>query len=207
MKDIDKLKIVLSAFGINIDEYVKDYMVNTVQTATEALATKDDAIVPSWGEHNVNQRIKKQLDLDVDTEKYGVTLVDGYDSKPNVGDLYWCIDDVGAVDQATWLDDNEDFYRLTIGNIYKSKEDGQYAIKWQTALANIERDAPRWSIKWENSSQGKWGVYYDHPGKKLDCTDWSSHQHSILPSYESEEQALKSIANHEADFKILFGVE
>lgn len=44
---------------------------------------------------------------------------------PKVGEEYWFVNDRGNTERTNWNDDDEDNYRLAVGNVHRTKEDAR----------------------------------------------------------------------------------
>ena len=123
---------------------------------------------------------------------------------PQDGDGYWYIDDYGYILNEKW--DGLDFeeFRLEIGNVFKTKEQAEFAIE----KLKVEAELRKFSRPYEH---GKFNYYlfFNIESNNLDTqfTSYCPPQGSIY--FESEEkvqQAIKS-AGEERIKKYLFGLE
>lgn len=127
--------------------------------------------------------------------------------KPKYDDVYWYINDEGDIFRNYWDNDEYDNQRLSIGDIYRTKEDAEHELEVRKALTRICMDAPVWDVDWGKGDQDKYGVYYDYYEKLLFTGSFNRCQYSTLPFYRTREQAKQAIEDHEDDYKLVFGVE
>lgn len=132
--------------------------------------------------------------------------------KPEVGQTYYCVDEAEAIDYSRW--DNcysENFY-YDIGNIYKTEEEAEEALKtgWvakRKAEVEIlrfiaENDLER---EWE-TGESNYCLYYDSGSGKFGCLSLSNDRYTT-PCFKSREDAHKVIDAMTPQLKILFGVK
>lgn len=61
---------------------------------------------------------------------------------PQVEDDYWCVDDDAEVSEVVWYGDDYDQVRFSIGNVFKTKEQAEFAVeklKVETELRKFGR--------------------------------------------------------------------
>lgn len=92
------------------------------------------------------------------------------------------------------------------GNYFKTEEEAQKASDWLKAFAILRDDTKGFKPDWNNYSQKKWFVHYDH-GDDLLRPDWSYVFQNGVLIFATEDDALESIKNHEREWKIFYGVE
>ena len=89
--------------------------------------------------------------------------------KPNNGDRYWCIDSFGGIDFSYWGSDHHHNYRLSQGNVYKTKELAEKALEFskkdeQVLKRQIENwlvcNDDGWVADWKDDTQKKYNVYF-----------------------------------------------
>lgn len=87
-----------------------------------------------------------------------------YDLK--VWDRYYCLDAIGEASQSIWYDEKKDKNRLSIGNVFLTKENAEFAIERLKVIAELKKYAKEFSDEeWQNQSMGKHYItfnYEDH---------------------------------------------
>ena len=125
--------------------------------------------------------------------------------KPNNGDEYWYIDDCAGIYRDRWDDESIHFSRYSLGLIKRTKEECEKARDRKLAEVRLRRTSdfePDFA-----KGKGGWVVCYDYLNKKVDCFDsiWNDSGEPVR--YATKEEALKSIKEHEADWKKYFGIK
>lgn len=83
-----------------------------------------------------------------------------YDLK--VGDRYYCLDAIGEALQSIWYDEKRDKNRLSIGNVFLTKENAEFAIERLKVIAELKKYAKEFSDEeWQNQSIVKHYIRYD----------------------------------------------
>ena len=121
------------------------------------------------------------------------------------GDRYWYIDYWGNVNYRNYADATIDRLNIDNGNVYYTEEECKKAHERKLAEVRL-RKTSTFEPDFENG-EGGWIVGYDHRLKELtydsiDCTDYGE-----PVRYETEEDALKSIKEHKADWLKYFGIK
>ncbi|WCG37066.1 hypothetical protein PML80_05945 [Aerococcus urinaeequi] len=126
------------------------------------------------------------------------------DEFPQFGDDYWYVDsDTDVMDTASY-DGEYDRGRLSIGNVFKTKEQAEFAVE----KLKVEAELRKHSRPFE---YGKFNYYlfFDIDGNSIitDFTSYCPPQGAIY--FESEEKAQQAIKSVGIDRikKYLFGVE
>ena len=58
-------------------------------------------------------------------------------TEPGIGTLYWCVDDKGEVYYGYWANDNIDNYRLSQGNVFRTREEAEAKLAYNEAVGTI----------------------------------------------------------------------
>lgn len=135
--------------------------------------------------------------------------------KPELEEFYYFVNHNGICNLSTWVGGPMDAFKLSIGNIFKTEEEAEQALKtgWVVKLQARKRlddyiaekgyDA---DVDWSNDSI-KYGFYYNFHRKEVVPDDVGSFKDNDLPYLVNEEDAQDVIANCGDDLKILLGVE
>ena len=84
-----------------------------------------------------------------------------YDLK--VGDRYYCLDAIGEAWQSIWDDEKKDKNRLSIGNVFLTKKDAEFAIERLEVIAELKKYAKEFSDEeWPNPSIVKHYIIFDY---------------------------------------------
>ena len=123
---------------------------------------------------------------------------------PQDGDVYWFIDSTGEVINEKW--DGLDFeeYRLEFGNIFKTKEQAEFAIE----RLKVEAELRKFSTSFkEDESNCFIQINSSHNNIIIDADDYYQTQGTIyFESNEKARQAIESVGEHLIK-KYIFGVE
>ncbi|MGK9325211.1 hypothetical protein [Aerococcus urinaeequi] len=123
---------------------------------------------------------------------------------PTDGDEYWYIDDEGYILNEKW--DGLDFeeYRLAIGNIFKIKEQAEFAVEKLKVEAELRKFSRPFEVDDDNCFIQ---INSFHNILVVDIADCYQTQGTIY--FESEEKANEAIDTLGADRikKYIFGVE
>lgn len=110
---------------------------------------------------------------------------------PKYGDPSWLIHNYGGVGQYIWDDDAPDRGRLSIGNVFHTREDAEFMVERLKVLAELRRLAKGFVPDWENKYQSKWSIKYDLTGIGADV-NWGINR--AAPVYfQSQEDAQTAI--------------
>lgn len=91
--------------------------------------------------------------------------------KPTNGEHYWVINSAGYASELAWDNDEVDNKYFALGNCYQSEEDANFAVEKQKVLVELQRYADEHNegkLSWEDWSENKYYIYYDHYSGKLD---------------------------------------
>ena len=124
---------------------------------------------------------------------------------PKIGEPYFYIDEYGNVEREIWDNDGVDNELLAMGVVYLTPEEATEARDRRLAEVRLRQTSdfePDFT-----KGKGGWVVCYDYLNKKIDCFDsiWNDSGEPVR--YATKEDALKSIEEHEADWKKYFGIK
>lgn len=126
--------------------------------------------------------------------------------QPKMNQRYWYIDSDGDVNEDIWVQDEADVQRYYLGNIYKTDEQCNKAIRIQEAKTMLLR-AANFNPDWSNFDEEKVYVYYDHDKNQLDVYHATIDQPLNEICFSSEEAARKSIKEGAYEWHVLLGLE
>lgn len=176
-----------------------------------------DNLLGKYGTIKVNGKVTYYLEekqkeaIDALLNKEGI-IVEDKKQWPFDGDIYYCLDNDGIIFTSIWnvtdnLPSSVDIDRRDIGNIFKTKEEAEFAcerLKVLNQLRNLADDDQGW-----NSIYQHYYIIYDLDHDKLDI--WSNYFVMLSPGYwfkskESAEAAIKTVGEDKLK-KYYFGVE
>lgn len=130
--------------------------------------------------------------------------VDSIHYKPKDGDEYFYISDYGNVYSDNWDDKHIDNERLALGFTYRTEEEAEKARDRRLAKVRLQRTSD-FKPDWKNEKYG-YSIFYGPRSKKLFVTIRTIDGGEIV-RYATQEEAEKSIKEHEADWKKYFGIK
>lgn len=123
---------------------------------------------------------------------------------PQDGDLYWIIEDSTEVSRYVWEGDDFDNQHLPVGNVFKTKEQAEFAVE----KLKVEAELRKFSRPFELDSFNHY-IFLDTDSDCLDVDSLSFCQSQGTIHFESEEtaqQAIKTVGEERIK-KYIFGVE
>ena len=146
------------------------------------------------------------------TEKYGNKEVEEEKLKellgmkvskawePEYSEEYWCVGSFGDIYKEFWENMEEDKYKYSIGNCYKTEEEAVFARDKQIFTTKLERDFAENSdeIDWGNMYQNKYQMFIY--GDDIAKTFYNS-TYLGVPVTTNREWLEKYIKENEADIK------
>ena len=123
---------------------------------------------------------------------------------PQYGKNYWYVDDDAEVTDSEWDGGDWDQVRMSVGNVFKTKEQAEFAVE----KLKVEAELRKFSRPFE---YGKFNHYLfldiDGDSFRTDFTSYCPPQGAIY--FESEEKAQEAVSTvgKERIKKYLFGVE
>lgn len=124
---------------------------------------------------------------------------------PKKDDVYFCIDEYGAVVRERWSDFYHERWLYKSGRAYRSFEECKKARDRELTEAVLRRTS-NFKPDFKNRDGG-WIVTYDHSEERLEVEECSLYDSGEPVRYETEEDAQKSIDEHEKDWLAYFGVK
>lgn len=86
--------------------------------------------------------------------------------KPEEGDIYWFVDDIGCIGNSRWDNDNIDKKRYAIGNCYQTEEECEFAIEKLKVIAELKEHEESKNRAW-NMKNIHFHIYYDYTKKEV----------------------------------------
>ena len=123
---------------------------------------------------------------------------------PQDGDAYWFIDDEGGMSSTFYKNYYLDIYRQKIGNIFRTEEEAEFAVK----KLKVEAELRKFSRPFENGKFNHYIFFYiDGDSVEVGYKTGCHSQGAIY--FESEEKAQQAIeaVGEERIKKYIFGVE
>lgn len=125
--------------------------------------------------------------------------------KPQLGDIYWCIDSDGEIIERRWTQGEINEYDYLSGNIYRELDEIEQAQERKLAEVRLRRTS---TFKPDfESDGGGWAVYYDYRCETLDVCGFDYYDAGEVVRYKTREDAEKSIEKNERDWKIYLGIK
>ena len=123
---------------------------------------------------------------------------------PQVEDDYWYVDGDAEVMLSVWYGDDYDKGRVSIDNVFKTKEQAEFAVEKLKVEAELRKFSRPFEVGKSNTE-----FYYWHESRRVmfNCFKTCQMQGSIY--FESEEKAQQAIdtVGEERIKKYIFGVE
>jgi hypothetical protein len=111
--------------------------------------------------------------------------------KPEKGDEYWFISDVGYIHNSKWDNDNIDRERYLVGNYYRTKEECEFTREKLKVITELkEYEEPKNSV-WDEKSV-HYHIYYNYFIEKVDI-GWAQMARQNEIYFESREKARQAI--------------
>lgn len=123
---------------------------------------------------------------------------------PQDGDEYWYITDGGDVDSFGWEFVEFDLSAQAIGNVYKTKEQAEFAVEKLKVEAELRKFSRPFEVGKSNTE-----FYYWHESRRIMFNHFKMCQMQGSIYFESEEKAQQAIESvgEERIKKYIFGVE
>ena len=126
------------------------------------------------------------------------------DDFPQDGDMYWIIEDSTEVSRYAWEGDDFDNQHLPVGNVFKTKEQADFAVE----KLKVEAELRKFSRKYQPYAELYTIVFHNNSKKVITVTANQTFQ-DITFYFESENkanQAIQSVGEYRIK-KYIFGVE
>ena len=123
---------------------------------------------------------------------------------PQEGDFYWLIEEQTEVMRYIWHDDDFDNKLLSVGNVFRTEEEAEFAVEKLKVEAELQ-EFSRLFVPWEKN----WKISLDTMKNQFEIK-WNRAVISQGAFYfEDESEAMKAIHSVGADRikKYIFGVE
>ena len=124
--------------------------------------------------------------------------------KPKKGDQVFLLGGNGQIFSSSWVGANSDNKWLEFGNTYRTEEEAEKARDRRLAEVRLQRTST-FKPDFENEKYG-YSIFYGPRSKKLFVTIRTIDGGEIV-RYATQEEAEKSIKEHEADWKKYFGIK
>lgn len=124
--------------------------------------------------------------------------------KPKKGDQVFLLGGNGQIFSSSWVGANSDNKWLEFGNTYRTEEEAEKARDRRLAEVRLRRTSD-FKPDWKNEKYG-YSIFYGPRSKKLFVTIRTIDGGEIV-RYATQEEAEKSIKEHEADWKKYFGIK
>lgn len=129
---------------------------------------------------------------------------DGIHWKPKVGEKYFYINEYGDIECETWDDDDVDNRIMAMGLVRRTEKKCEEARDRRLAEVRLRRTSD-FKPDWKDEKYG-YSIFYGPRSKKLFVTIRTIDGGEIV-RYATQEEAEKSIKEHEADWKKYFGIK
>ena len=123
---------------------------------------------------------------------------------PEYGDTYWCIDAEGIVFVNDFEGIQADRNILEIGNVFKTKEQAEFAVEKLKVEAELRKYSDLWDLE---KTQYTFSFNWEVTEFEVEYPDYNQYPGSYyFDSIDSLEQALESVGEERIK-KYFFGVE
>ena len=125
-------------------------------------------------------------------------------------DIYYLLNSYGDVTDTIWLNTETDNYRLSVGNVFLTKEDAEFAGERLKVIAELKKYEKEFSYEeWRSANTQKYYLYYNWTNDEVntDYNYFSSYGNQLL--FESGEKAQEAInaVGEDRIKKYYFGVK
>ena len=126
------------------------------------------------------------------------------DEFPQDGDKYWLIEETLGVSRYAWAGDDFDNKLLSVGNVFRTKQQAEFAIE----KLKVEAELRKFSRPFEYGENNFFiQTNPSHNNIVIDADDYSQIQGVIyFESQEKAQQAIQSVGEERVK-KYIFGVE
>lgn len=110
---------------------------------------------------------------------------------PQDGDEYYVLSATGLVIPYVWVDDNIDFKSQAIGNIFRTKEQAEFAVE----KLKVEAELRKLSVSWDlEKTQYTFSFNWEAVEFEIEYPDYNQYPGSYyFDSVDSLEQALETV--------------
>lgn len=110
---------------------------------------------------------------------------------PKYGDTYWSINATGSISSDTWRGYHSDRGCLSIGNVFHSEEEAEFAWERLKVIAELKKFAEPEDMTWDRINF-HYVLEYDYNTETI-YIDWYGVYRNSGIHFESEEKALEAI--------------
>lgn len=139
---------------------------------------------------NEIEKIKKELQsLNERLTKLEQAEQNGNQWVPKVGGRYWCIVTT-RVTTESWLDDKCDRFRISIGNVFRTKEEAEFEVEKLKVIAELKKYSREFVVNDYN-----YEFYFNYEEQKI-IYDWNrvyKNTSLFFPSEETARQAVQAV--------------
>lgn len=124
-------------------------------------------------------------------------------------ETYYFLHCSGSLSESVWRNDNVDKNRLSVGNVFLTKEDAEFARERLNVIAELKRYAKEFSDEeWSNSTISKYVIYLGSQDYGMYITSTYSVRYPFLyfQSKEKAEEAIDAVGEERIK-KYYFGVK
>lgn len=126
------------------------------------------------------------------------------DEFPQDGDMYWYIDNDGEVMEMEWQGNEYDQGRLSIDNVFHTKEQAEFAVEKLKVEAELRKLSDSWDLE---NTQYSFSFNWENGEFEIEYPDYNQYPNSYyFYSINSLELAIETIGKERIK-KYLFGVE
>lgn len=111
--------------------------------------------------------------------------------KPEEGDKYWFINDIGDICKSAWDNVNIDRKRYLIGNCYQTEEECKFAIEKLKVITELKEYAEPKNREWDGENIHYY-IYYSYDVEKVNI-GWAKIAKQNEIYFESREKARQAI--------------
>ena len=129
---------------------------------------------------------------------------------PKNDERYYVVDSLGNTDFHMWRDDKYDHHALLMSNVYRTKEEAEQAVDFQTRKAKLIKEIEDSSdvIDWSDEDQGKYRIFLDGSYNSL-AVSGNAHAQTQGTNYTTNKQFLEILIAKRSDEvkELLFGIK
>jgi hypothetical protein len=112
---------------------------------------------------------------------------------PTKEDNYWFVQSNGMVNIMTWINSNTDNYRLSQGNVFRTKEEAEAKLTYDEAVGTIREYILEQNGDWmPSSNENKYYLCHDNPISPGEWfSTWEYHNYSgAIGAYAESKQII-----------------
>ena len=125
--------------------------------------------------------------------------------KPENGDYYWFVDEIGYLDAGCCYGGKADEMRYALGNCYKTCEEAEHDLEVKLAHQRLKDAAEGFAPDWGDADYNKYYIYYDNFFGQFSTGICSTQQQDVT-YYATKERAQWVIDNMQDDLRLVWGV-